>query len=99
VRRRVHVFGTVSLFLVTALPNSQEVNDVTSPWSWLIVGTEAGAAAGVLVRISAYLLREHIRSRTMTVMVRELSARGGQVEVSDQDGTTWSVRLDAQEPQ
>ncbi|WP_148014820.1 hypothetical protein OIE77_42430 [Streptomyces sp. NBC_01715] len=72
---------------------------MTAMWSWLIVGTGTGAAAGVLVRTSAYLLREHIRARTMTVMVRELSARGGQVEVSDQDGTTWSVRLDAQEPQ
>ncbi|GED90106.1 hypothetical protein TNCT6_71910 [Streptomyces sp. 6-11-2] len=70
---------------------------MTELWTWLIVGGGTGAAAGVLIRTSAYLLREHIRSRAMAVMVRELSARGGQVEVNDQDGTTWSVRLDAQE--
>jgi hypothetical protein len=72
---------------------------MTTLWSWLIVGTGTGAAAGVAVRTSAYLLREHIRSRAMAAMVRELSTRGGQAEVSDQDGTTWSVRLDTQEPQ
>ena len=72
---------------------------MTALWSWLIVGTGTGAVAGALVRTSAYLLREHIRSRAMAAMVRELSGRGGQAEVSDQDGTTWSVRLDAQEPQ
>ncbi|MET8292268.1 hypothetical protein ACIOHS_47935 [Streptomyces sp. NPDC088253] len=49
------------------------------------------------MRTSAYLLREHVRSRAMAVMVRELSGRGGHAEVSDQDGTTWSVSLDSQE--
>jgi hypothetical protein len=70
---------------------------VTVLWSWLIVGTGTGAAVGVLMRTSAYLLREHVRSRAMAVMVRELSGRGGHAEVSDQDGTTWSVSLDSQE--
>jgi hypothetical protein len=35
----------------------------------------------------------------MALMARELSARGGLAEVSDQDGTAWSVQLDAQESQ
>lgn len=35
----------------------------------------------------------------MALMARELSVRGGLAEVSDQDGTAWSVRLDVQEPQ
>lgn len=72
---------------------------MTALWGWLMASTATGAAAGVLVRTSGYLLREHIRSRAMAAMVRELSARGGQAEVSDQDGTTWTVRLDTQEPQ
>ncbi|MFG3149088.1 hypothetical protein [Streptomyces sp. NPDC048243] len=72
---------------------------MTALWGWLIAGTGTGAAAGVLVRTSGYLLREHIRSQAMTTMARELAVRGGQAEVSDQDGTTWSIRLDTQEPQ
>ncbi|MER5881184.1 hypothetical protein ABZT23_31895 [Streptomyces sp. NPDC005386] len=84
---------------MTALPSPQEANTVTALWGWLMAGTGTGAAMGILVRTSGYLLREHIRSRAMTAMARELAVRGGQAEVSDQDGTTWSVRLDTQEPQ
>jgi hypothetical protein len=65
----------------------------------VIVGTGATAAVGVAVRTCGYLLREHMRGRAMTGMARELSVRGGMAEVSDQDGTTWSVRLDPREPQ
>jgi hypothetical protein len=40
-----------------------------------------------------------MHARAMALMVRELSVRGGLAEVSDQDGTAWSVQLDVQEPQ
>lgn len=72
---------------------------MTGQWSWVIVGTGAGAAVGVVARTCGYLLRERTRARVMAMMARELSARGGLAEVSDQNGTAWSVRLDAQEPE
>jgi hypothetical protein len=71
---------------------------VTGQWSWVIVGTGA-AAAGAAARTCGYLLREQVRARAMVRMARELSVRGGRAEVSDQDGTAWSVRLDEQDPQ
>jgi hypothetical protein len=40
-----------------------------------------------------------MRGRAMAVMARELSIRGGQAEVSDQDGTLWRVRMDTHKPQ
>ncbi|MFF4053556.1 hypothetical protein ACFYZ5_43845 [Streptomyces chartreusis] len=54
---------------------------------------------GAAVRACGYLLRERVRARAMARVARELSVRGGRAEVSDQDGTAWSVRLDAREPQ
>lgn len=71
---------------------------MTEQWSWVIVGSGAATALGAAVRACGYLLREHVRARAMAGMVRALSARGGTVEVSDQDGTAWSVRLDKREP-
>jgi hypothetical protein len=64
----------------------------------VIVGTGATTAVGAAVRTCGYLLREHLRARAMTRMARELSIRGVMAEVSDQDGTAWSVRLDPREP-
>lgn len=72
---------------------------MTPQWSWVIVGTGVTAAAGAAARTCGYLLREYMRARAMALMARELSVRGGLAEVSDQDGTAWSVRLDVQEPQ
>jgi len=72
---------------------------VTAQWSWVIVSTGAGAAVGAVARTWGYLLRERVRARTMAAMARELSGGGGLAEVSDQDGTVWSVRLDSREPQ
>ncbi|MFF4362833.1 hypothetical protein [Streptomyces sp. NPDC001604] len=71
---------------------------MTEQWSWVIVGTGA-ATAGAAVQACGYLLRERVRARAMARMARALSVRGGMAEVSDQDGTAWSVRLDAQDPQ
>lgn len=72
---------------------------MTGQWSWVIVGTGAGAAAGIVARTCGYLLREHMRARAMTRMARALSGRGGRAEVSDQDGTAWNVCLGPGEPQ
>jgi hypothetical protein len=71
---------------------------VTEQWSWVIVGAGA-TTAGAAVQACGYLLRERVRARAMARMARALSVRGGMAEVSDQDGTAWSVRLDAQDPQ
>ncbi|MGW3938393.1 hypothetical protein [Streptomyces phaeochromogenes] len=50
---------------------------MTGLWSWVIVGTGAVAAVGVVARMCGYLLRERTRARVMALMARELSARGG----------------------
>lgn len=71
---------------------------MTEQWSWVIVGTGA-AAVGAAVRVCGYLLRERVRARAMVRIARELAVRGGRAEVSDQDGTAWSVLLDARERQ
>ncbi|MFD8007674.1 hypothetical protein [Streptomyces mirabilis] len=84
---------------MTAHRPSREANAVTPLWSWVIAGTGATPVVGVAARTCGYLLREHVRARAMALMARELSPRGGLAEVSDQDGTAWSIRLDAQEPQ
>jgi hypothetical protein len=72
---------------------------VTEQWSWMIGGSGAAAVLGAAVRTCGYLLRERMRARAMAVMARELSIRGGQAEVSDQDGTLWRVRMDTHQPQ
>jgi hypothetical protein len=65
----------------------------------MIVGPGAAAALGAAARTCGYLLRERMRARAMARMARELSIRGGQAEVSDQDGTLWRVRMDPHQPQ
>lgn len=65
----------------------------------MIVSSGTAAVVGAAARTCGYLLRERMRARAMAVMARELSIRGGQAEVSDQDGTLWRVRMGTHKPQ
>ncbi|MGG8407308.1 hypothetical protein ACM614_12125 [Streptomyces sp. 12297] len=62
-----------------------------STWGWAFAATGAGAAA-VIARTCAYWIREAARRRTLRVVLHQLSHGGGSVEVTDQDGASWTAR-------
>ncbi|MET7295880.1 hypothetical protein ABZS79_27740 [Streptomyces griseoloalbus] len=62
-------------------------------WGWMCFATGVGAAAGIAARACAYGIREVVRRETLRVVLDQLSSGGGSVEVTDQDGVSWAVRL------
>ncbi|MER6545771.1 hypothetical protein [Streptomyces sp. NPDC001250] len=66
---------------------------VLTAWGWACLATGASAAAGIAARAYAYWIREAVRRETLKVVVHQLSSGGGSVEVTDEDGVSWAVRL------
>ena len=62
-------------------------------WGWACLASGVSAAAGIAARAYAYGLREAVRRETLKIVLDQLSTSGGSVEVTDQDGASWAVRL------
>ncbi|MEU6587805.1 hypothetical protein ABZ923_00965 [Streptomyces sp. NPDC046881] len=71
----------------------EEKTEVLTVWGWVCLTTGAGTAAGIAARAFAYGVREAVRRETLRVVLDQLSSGGGSVEVTDQDGVSWAVRL------
>ena len=56
------------------------------------LATASGVGLAAVGRALAFQLRERSRRTTMTAVLSQMPRRGGSVEVTDEDGITWTVR-------